>query len=125
MRRLLAVPSAVLVLAAASGCGEEISEIKQGVDDARTAVQSAKDVLAAFDNGGAVDAAQRAFGDVADIKGLKNVRCPTSGASVDGVTVRVECTGEIADGRRVTVPLSYTPGDGFQTGTPRILPAGG
>ncbi|WP_354702410.1 hypothetical protein [Paraconexibacter sp. AEG42_29] len=122
--RRLALPFAVVALAA-SGCGEEIAEVRQSVDSAQNAVQTAKAAIDAFDNGGAVAAAQRAFGDVADIKGLTNVRCPTSGLRVDGVTLRVDCVGDIANGRTVTVPLTYTPGDGFQTGTPRIVPAGG
>ena len=118
LRRLLLLPAAALCLLALSGCLEEAAEVRDGVDQAQETARDAqrlRDAVRDFDRA----AAERTVRDVVQ-EPIRDLSCPLEPRiNWNLLAVEVSCSVVLGSGDELTVPVRYTPGEGFTAGQPR------
>ena len=121
--KLFALTAAALCTIAIAGCGEEATEIRDGVNQVQDGVDDAqrlRDAVRDFDVAGAEQRVREAVGDGQPVQ---DVSCPVRPRiNWELGAVEIECSAVLDNGGQVTVPVRYVPGEGFSTG--RVEAAG-
>lgn len=117
--RARALAAAVALGVTVAGCsGVPASE--DLADRASPVLQDARSTVENIDLDKARRTATQAVTDAIDDQPVSALSCPPRTIKRSGISVTVTCSGTLRNGRRVTIPVRYTPGIGFTPDLPKL-----